>query len=226
MLRNKYKNPKLDSKIMPFLPKTSTKGFTVVELLVVFLIIVLLSSILIINWNKQTPNRSLTIAQNELVSNLKKVQSYAISSRNITSNNNSVKFYVVYFATGAKDYSIYAIDSNYTMSSALETISLPPGLTFTGLALSNTSGGLDESPACTYVIFSAVYGKVYFDGQACGSSITTLVQNLPDLAPRSNFNLEIDFGHTQTGTSRAIKVYGLNGKAEPFTAPASDTGGK
>lgn len=224
IFRNQDKNNQTPQQRMKKSSIFLMRGFTVVELLVVFVIIVLLSSLLIINWNKQTPNRSLTIAQNELVTNLKKVQSYAISSRNITTNNLPVKFYAVYFEKGQNQYSVYAIDSDYNISSALETIKLPAGINFNGFALTSTSGGLDEIPDCTYVIFSAVYGKVYFDGQACGTSIVALVQDLPKLAPRSNFNLEIDFAHSQTSSSKSVKVFGLNGKAEPYKAQ-KDTGG-
>src|SRR5688572_11025469 len=85
-------------------------GFTVIELMVVFLIIVLLSSSVIVNWNKQTPNRSLKIAENELVSNIKKVQSYAVSSRNIAGGDEPAKFYLINFQEGQNFYTIHALD--------------------------------------------------------------------------------------------------------------------
>ncbi len=193
-------------------------GFTVVELMVVFLIIVTLTSLLLVNWNKQSPNRSLKIVQNELVSNVKKIQSYAVSSRNISGGTEPAKFYVINFTEGAGEYSLLALDRDNNPTGTLETFKLPNGITITDLYLRSTVSGIDEEPTCAFVVFSVVYGKTYFvnGGRRClTSTITSIIDNLPYLAPRSNFNLEISLRHPQNTTEQVNVIYGLNGKVGP-----------
>lgn len=195
-------------------------GFTLPELLVVFVIMVVLATLVIISWNSQKANRSITLAQNETVTNLKKIQSYAISSRNI-SGSTPAKFYLARFQVGSNEYTIDAVDDNYTYHN-LETVKLPGSITINGLTLSPTSSsGTGSSPSCVFVIFSAVYGKTYMtDFDDCSTStIFEVLQSMPVLAPLADYNLSLKLG-SYDGNDKGVTVSGLNGRVGAFSGPA------
>ena len=193
----------------------SSSGFTVVELMVVFTIIILLSSVIIINWNNQTPGRSLTIGQNELVTNIRKVQSYAVSSRNINSTV-PAKFYFLKFQEGQRVYSINASDSaiNPVYYSDLETFNLPTGLIISDITLTPTNGGSNLSPTCLMMSMSVIYGKTYFLSDICDASALSIVNNPASIATRANYNLTLTLTHPQKNISKSVTVYGLTSKVE------------
>lgn len=190
-------------------------GFTVIELMVVFIIIVLLSSVIIINWNSQTPRRSLSIAQNEVITNIRKVQSYALSSRNIN-NTIPAKFYYLKFQKNQGSYYISASDAASTpvYYPNLESFSLPNGLTISNIDLTSTNGGLNASPNCVMLGISVIYGKSYFLADTCDSSVLTTVANPATVAVQSNYNMTLTLTHTGKNISKTITVYGLTNKVE------------
>jgi type II secretory pathway pseudopilin PulG len=195
--------------------KHSSEGFTVIELMVVFIIIVLLSSVIIINWNNQTPGRSLTIAQNEVVTNLRRVQSYSVNSRNINSSV-PAKFYFLKFQKNQSVYSVDASDSatNPVYYTSLETFNLPTGVIVSNIALTSTDGGSNLSPDCLMVAVSVVYGKTYFLSNVCDSSALSIVNSPASVAPRANYNLTLTLQHPQKNISKTVTVYGLTNKVE------------
>ncbi len=189
-------------------------GFTITELMVVIVIFITLSSVVILQWNSQTPNRSLNIAQNELVTNLRKAQSYTLSSRNIATSN-PAKFYLVRVATAENTYTINGVDSNYNYYPSIETVSLPSGLDFGSLSLYDPANGSTTVPACALLIFSAPFGKLYLEGAAtCDSSITTTLQNLATLTPKADKQLTITIRHIKQGATRAVVARGLTGRID------------
>lgn len=198
-----------------FARKFSSQGFTVIELMVVFIIIVLLSSVIIINWNSQTPGRSLTIGQNELVTNLRKIQSYAVSSRNINSTV-PAKFYFMKFTKNQSSYSVSASDGSSTpvYYPDLESFNLPNGIVISDIALTSTNGGIDLSPTCVMVTMSVIYGKTYFLSDVCDSSVTNIVNSPATVANKNNYNLTLTLTHTQKNISKTVVVYGLTNKVE------------
>lgn len=201
-------------------------GFTVVELLVVFVIMILLSSLVVINWNKQKPTRSLVIAQNELITNLRKVQSYAVSSRNISAGS-AAKFYLVEFNENATSYTVDAINSDGTLTGApLEQISLPAGLSFSAIELEQTEGGRATPYDCLYAIFSVVYGKTYFLGDnmevesfgLCGTTnVEGLVADPVVLARHADSDLILSIKHNKTNVVKSVRVDAQTGRVEPYT---------
>lgn len=192
-------------------------GFTVTELLVVFLIMILLSSLVIINWNKQTPTRNLTLGQNELITNIRKVQSYAVSSRNINTTL-AAKYYVMRFERGASDYTISAVDSDGNYVPNLETVKLPQGIVTSTLTLVPTSG-TTTTPNCTFIIFSVIYGKAYFGGDSTCSSnyVTTLINDPPALARRADYDLRLGISHSQTNGAKYVRIDSQTGRVENYT---------
>lgn len=206
-------------------------GFTVVELLVVFLIIVLLSSVIIINWNRQTPKRNLTIANNELATNVKKVQSYAVSTRNI-SPTIPAKFYILRLIVGSSSYSVNAIDDDYVYHPDIETINIPSGVLLTELSRTDLNDTNTEIFECINLIFSATYGKIYSYGTTendCKdgdeSAIISIVKSLPQLAPLENHNTIVEFNSSSNSVCGGVKLNGLSTKVEPVEISCKKSGG-
>lgn len=191
-------------------------GFTVTELLVVVVIMVLMATVVVVGWNNQRPNRSLRIAQNETVTQIRKAQSYAVTSRNISAAV-SASYYTVRFEVGQTSYSINALGAasdDYNYASDLETIRLPDGVSISELTLYN-SLGVASSVDCVQIIISAVYGKMYFHNSlSCGSDVVDIVKHPPTMAALPSGNLEIEIVHEQSGSSRTIILNGFSNKVE------------
>ena len=192
----------------------NTQGFTLIELLVVMFIMLVLTTSTLIIWNQQKPKRSLNIAQNEFITNVRKMQSYAVSARNITSNV-PAKYYVMRIAEGESSYSINAIGADFTYFPNIETISLPDGLTFSDLQLRPTGSLTTATPTCVMLVVSSPFGKMYFDTVSeCGSTVSSTVQDLPILASLSDKDLDVIITHAGQGISRSSGIHGLTGRVE------------
>lgn len=164
-------------------------GFTIIELLVVIAIMGTLSAAVIVNFNQQRVSRNATIAKNETVTNIRKVQNYMLSSKNIDTGL-PAKFYLLTFTKNSSTYFIQAIDNGYVFhdpkdagaKNPLETVQLPGGITIGELSIGKTNYN------CLQIIFSAPFGKMYTKGGLnCGSSIASTVQD-PILLSQLNEN--------------------------------------
>lgn len=198
------------------------QGFTVTELLVVFLIMVLMAGLGVISWSQQTPRRNLTLAQNELITNIRKVQGYAISSRNIEGHG-SANFYVMGFESNSNVYSVSAIDADGNLVKSIENGRLPQSITMSELNLVDRSDSSTTNPDCIYVIFSVIYGKVYIggDSECTDGYLTSLVADPPALARQAGYNLGIVFEHDQTAQQKAVFLDSQTGRVEPYIPPSS-----
>ncbi len=120
-------------------------GFTIIELMVVIGIMSLMSAVVIIDFNRQKVSRNVVLAKNETVTNLRKVQGYMLSSKNIRGDI-PAKYYIVEIHKNDSFYTINAVDSQFNYYPAIETVNLPTGVKFTSLTTQstiNTSGGGD-----------------------------------------------------------------------------------
>lgn len=189
-------------------------GFTIIELLVVCAIMAIVATIGIINWNSERSARTLTIAQNELITNIRKVQSYAVSSRN-TPAGEAAKYYVIEVSQNATTLPVSAVVGPNNSLSAVETINLPTDVTISALSVAGQSSGYvapSGSGSCVDIVFSVTYGKTYF--VVC-DALGDALMSFPVLAPLSNFNLSLNVTHK--GVSKGVNIYGLNGKVEAST---------
>lgn len=161
----------------------SLRGFTLIELMVTLTITAFLFSGLIVNINGQRAPRDIKIAQNELVSNLRKAESYTLSARNLPSGQ-PAQYYVVRFSlANPTEYVIQAI-SNVSSSPQLqdvETIKLPINVKITALTVTQRllAPATQNSTACALVAFVAPYGKVLFNDGCSPSSFTSPYVILP-----------------------------------------------
>jgi len=96
-------------------------GFTLIELLVVIFIMVTLTSVFLVNFGSQSGPRSLTVAKNNLVSNLRRMQSHAISSKDSTATAAS-KYYSLTLSSVVGAYNSYGLKT-YDSSNAVTNLS-------------------------------------------------------------------------------------------------------
>ncbi|HEX3099356.1 MAG TPA: type II secretion system protein [Patescibacteria group bacterium] len=149
----------------------SQAGFTLIELLAVLAIMTLIMGALAIDFASQRTKRNIVLAKNETVTNLRKAQSYTLSSRDISAGV-PAKYYVVNFTTNSTSYTIDSIDNNYSYHSAVETINLPTNIKVSSIQ-SNGS-----TYTCMQIVFSAPFGKIYAYGSStCGSAIATVLRD-------------------------------------------------
>lgn len=116
--------------------KQKNAGFTLMELLVVLLIMGTLFSFVVVNIGGKKGARNIKLAQSQLVSDIRKVQSYTLSSRNIPSGQ-PTQYYLIKFDMNYPDrYFIQAIYDKDTAPGGngrlvtLETIPFPQGVKF------------------------------------------------------------------------------------------------
>jgi len=132
----------------------SQPAFTVIELLTVVFIMGLMATLITANLGGQRDSRNMTIAQNQLVSDIRKIQSYTLSSRKF--NNQDVQFYVL--KVDAASPSQYTIQAMYNVDTApqlvtVETDKLPDGIQFSNVTINGTPA------SCSLLSFSTPFAK-------------------------------------------------------------------
>ena len=142
-----------------------SKGFTLVELLVVISIMGLIAGSVIANYAGLRPQRNLGIAENELVTNLRKIQSYSLSSRNAP-NGQSVEYYIMKINTASP--SSYTIEALYNTKNPpsggtgtlvdIETVNLPQGIVIRSIAASAPNP--NANPTCALLVFQLPFSKI------------------------------------------------------------------
>jgi prepilin-type N-terminal cleavage/methylation domain-containing protein len=206
-------------------------GFTLIELMVVISIMGLMLSLIIWNSSTEKSSRSLKIAQTELATNLRKIQSYALSSRNLP-NGQVVQYYVAKFDSASpSSYTLQAIyDVNSTSSNPtkvdVETISLPKGVVFSPsnpfVIGRTTLPATTNAPSCILIAYQLPYARTFINEGCSFNNFNTsppdsyryllnYVQNV-DLYPTvSDSNVTITLQNTITGNQKVIDVRGLTG---------------
>jgi hypothetical protein len=159
-------------------------------------IMAILASVILVNLAAQRAVRDMKIAQNLLVSNIRKIQSYTLSSH-VLSGGQLAQYYVVKFdLSKPKQYTLQAV---YDVSSTpkladIEVINFPPGIqldTAQPIRIDRSENPairyLDPNTGCAIASFGAPFGKVLFnDGCAL-----TQPNNLPTLYPNDDYYAKI-----------------------------------
>lgn len=108
------------------MPK-SNKGFTLIEMLVVMFIVVLMSSLMLVNFRSSKKSYILSQAAQKLISDIRKTQNMAMSG--VNPEGSSIKGYGIYVNDFVSDsYVIFADqddDQRYDGGEAIKTVTLP-----------------------------------------------------------------------------------------------------
>ena len=141
------------------------KGFTIMELLVVIVIIGIASSVMVINFNKGEQNNKLQRSAQQVIQSIRKAQNLALSSAEISGQ--IYDYYGVHFdkQTMPSSYYVFAslLDKIYDTGEEVETINLEQGITISSISpIQNNK--LD-------IIFLPPYAFVEFNPVASNSTI-------------------------------------------------------
>lgn len=157
------------------------KGFTLIELIVSLSIMVALFTIVVSGVASQRSNRNLNIAINELVTNIRKIQSNTLSSRGL-STTQPVQYYVIKFDTAKPTQ--YTIQAIYNVSSSpkltdVQVVKFPPGIRLANTNPLNIyrSGYSINNASCALLAFKAPFAKIY-TSTSCSPSAPTLPYNI------------------------------------------------
>lgn len=187
-------------------------GFTLIELMVVLVIMGLLFSVFLTNINGLRGKRNLKLAQSQLVSNLRKMQSYTLSSRNIL-NNVSVQYYVAKFdVTSANQYSIYAIydiPSSTGKLKKIETIKFPENVKIQSVSIDLPAPYVDQNNSgCSLVSFKTPFAKILTNGSSFCNPVNPADPYV--LTPTDDFSkITLFYGNGGTAASDAIMTITL-----------------
>ena len=148
-------------------PKAALSGFTLIELLVVLSIMVLLTAVFTVNLSAQRQARDMKIAQNQLISNLRKTQSYTLSARALPSGS-AGQYYVLRFDLASPTlYTILGISNSSGAQTVenVETITLPSTVKLSALSVSRSLNPVSQTiwTNCAAAAFVAPYAKVIFN---------------------------------------------------------------
>ncbi len=169
----------------------SNSGFTLIELMVVVSVMVILAAVMTINLTGQRTPRNIKIAQNELVTNIRKVQSYTLSARNLSAGQ-SVQYYLIKFdLSKPNQYTIQAVFDRDIAPKLkdVETVTFPSNIQLAGVnpisvarSKDPTTQNISGSGACALVAFVAPFAKIIFnDGcSPINSSASPILLNLTD----------------------------------------------
>jgi prepilin-type N-terminal cleavage/methylation domain-containing protein len=191
--------------------KRSNKGFTLIELMTVVVIMVILATVMVINLAGQRAGRDIKIAQNQLVSNIRQAQSYTLSARTLPSGE-SVQFYALKFDLSKPTQ--YTLEAIYNVGTGpqmqdIQTINLPQNIQIATITPATYPIVINRLPAndrfgtgnfqqtvspgsCTLIAFSAPFGKVIFNGGCNPSSPGSMpytIQSSDDYEKIVNFQI-------------------------------------
>lgn len=225
--------------------KILKQGFTLIELLVVISIMAIMVSLFTINLKGSGIDRGLTIAQNELVTNLRKAQSYTLSSREAAPGR-SGQFFILKFDASTPTkyvlqamYGISATPTPPTLVDSMESYQLPAGvqLALIPLTIYRPPNIFPASTpvSCGLIAFKGPYAKVYLNGNLdgnCHSTTPHFVSNYDDyenilefVANTSNYSTTVDSSAVikltdSSGTkARYVMVRGASGLICPAQSP-------
>lgn len=196
---------------------TDTSGFTILELLFVVGIMAVFYALMVTNFaNWRTP-QFLKMAQNELVTNLQKSRTAALTARNI--KGQPAKFYILKFTKATPtQYVLQGVttatggDTFYGDSNPVETVRFPSTVSIKSLQLQQPSGTPQADPDCVQVAFGLPFGKMYID-PTCNFDITYKSES--SLMERANSQLTIQLQRADSTTDvKTIILYGVSGRIE------------
>ena len=142
--------------------KLENKGFTLIELIVAISIIVILTSLFLANYRGGTKQRSISSAVNNLVSDLHKIQSYSLSSRDYAPGTPASQYAVV-FVQNNFQYSLWGYNNAIVPTgTSLSTVNFPPNVAINSIQVTKTDGTV-LSPANLQVNFKIPFGKLIFN---------------------------------------------------------------
>ncbi len=180
-------------------------GFTLIELLVVIFIMVTLTSVFLVNFGNQSGPRSLNVAKNNLISNLRRMQSHAISSKDSTAGA-PAKYYSLTLSSVVGSYGIYDLKTyNSTdVSTTLSTEQLIAPVIVKQISVTR-SDGVVVNPTNIEIFFSVPYGRILLTTSGGGAANTKIKDSV----------ITVTLGRTDSTLTTTLVVNGVSGTITP-----------
>lgn len=209
-------------------------GFTVIELLIVITIMTMLLSVIMLNVSSGRADRNLDIARNELVTNIRKAQSYTLSSRVVAAGQSGQVYIIKIDSLNPDRYflqAIYSVNSNPTLVN-METIQLPPNVVFsntTPIIINRNVVPLSQSYPCGLIAYKTPFSKLFLNGGCNVTSPTPFqsgddylnilnhVVNTPGYSASTDSSAVIQLTDKSGTKTRKILVKGISGLVCPTT---------
>ena len=198
-------------------PKQTQNGFTLIEMMVVISIMALISTALVIAYGRQGGVRGLKIGQSEMVTNIRKAQSYTLSGRGFATKAGTIapKYYALRFEGGTNRYILQGIDVENESIVDLESYSLPSEISIQSVSVMQGSGKPVDVKNVS-VVYSSPYGKMYAYSSAidgCESELVNVVKNPGCLLSTADRAVQITLTDKQ-GTTKTVTLYGVSGSVD------------
>ncbi len=200
-------------------------GFTLIEMLVVISILGILLGIVVLDFSRQRQTRGLNIAQNEMVTNIRKAQSNSLFSRNIEGQK-PVQYYILKFSTSAPDRYFMEAISDVKVAPRLnqvETIRLPQNIFISAIRIRRPAPpyiSQIENSNCALLAFKLPFAKTYVNNGCFGSGFTgsddyqkiiSHISNISSLTVSIDTDLIITVQNKIGNLTRQILVKGVTG---------------
>jgi prepilin-type N-terminal cleavage/methylation domain-containing protein len=141
--------------------RNKSKGFTLIELIVTISIMAILTSALILNFGTINKKRSLIAGRNTFVSDLRKAQSYSLSSRDISPGVHASAYGLsINTLTSPQTYSFIADDNAPTPNrTIISTGKLPTNVKFEAISVIRSDFTINFVTDLT-VLFKSPYARI------------------------------------------------------------------
>jgi prepilin-type N-terminal cleavage/methylation domain-containing protein len=170
--------------------KKNTGGFTLIELLINVSIIALLSGLLLVNYHLTNSRAVLVNAAQEMASNIRLTQSYALGLKDFNGAAPSGGWGVYFILSSSGSYIIFA-DSDgggdYTNGEEFKTVNLPTGITISSIFLD------DSNNNSANIVFTPPDPAIHINGNITSDAI----------------NVKITLKENQDNTTKTIEVNSL-----------------
>lgn len=196
----------------------SDKGFTLIELIVVVGIMVFLTTAFLVNFGALRGPRNLKIAAAELTTNLRKIQSYTLSSRDATTGIPAQYYFVTInrLAGSNTSYTVTTIDKN-NGTATLETNKLPAEVVFNNITVYYPDGTTSYTNIeCAQIAFKLPFAVTYVEYDAtvngtCSVNFIALQSNPVTLASLLNRRVTIELKELRNSGLSTVSVNGISG---------------
>ncbi len=140
------------------------RGFTLMELIVVIAIMGLMATFIVANFAAKRAERDLLIAQNEIITNIRKLQSYSLSSRTL-SGGQAVQYYLMKLSTTGTGgqyvmQALYNTSSSPRLSAAVETFNLPRSVKIKSLTVKRNVVPITDTPSCALIAYKLPFAGI------------------------------------------------------------------
>ncbi len=183
---------------------SSSRGFTLIELLVTIGIMVVLVGLVVANFAGTSPQRNLKVVHNELVSNIREMQSFATDNRDLPSGTPASAYQLTFdirTPAAAVKYNLAGYDNAVIPNMvALSTQRLLAGIVVSSISITH-AGGAPVSATQLRLMYTLPYGRMFASYSGGSTGATDEVDD----------NVTINLANTSGTVTSSVIANGVTG---------------